>query len=105
MLAQRSSVPACHAGDVSSILIHRSIMKKSVTEVIDLILRIVLTVVLLLIPTVLAVRLWSMPVIESNSFLLGLFTTGVFLNIAEVIFLVRAVVFPRDNKKWWKENE
>ncbi len=69
---------------------------------IDVALKSVLAAILLLVPTVVAVKLWSDPVqMSGGNLFVGLFTVGIFLNIAEVVFLIRAVIFPKNKKKWW----
>lgn len=68
---------------------------------IDTVLKIILSAVLFLVPVVPAIVVWSKPIPSGNTFLIGLFTTAVFLNITEVVFLVRAVIFPKNKKKWW----
>lgn len=76
---------------------------KDVNKKIDLGLRIILSVILFAVPIVLAILVWSIPSTEVPNYITGLVTANVFLGIAEVIFLVRAAIFPKNGKRWWLE--
>lgn len=67
------------------------------------ILRTLLVVFLFAIPIALAMVVWFTPVIDSNQVLVALSAINLPLSLAEIMFLVRAVIFPRDGRKWWKE--
>ena len=68
---------------------------------IDLGLRILLSVVLFAIPIVTTIAIWALPPENSNSVLLGVSALNAGLSIAEVIFLVKAAIFPKDGVRWW----
>lgn len=70
---------------------------------IDQILKVILTVFLFLVPSVTAIVIWSIPVLGKYPTLIAIATTNLFLSLAEVMFLVRAVIFPKNNKKWWRD--
>lgn len=67
------------------------------------IFKVLLTVFLFAVPIVLTMIVWFTPALEVNKFLVGVSTINLTLSIAEIMFLVRAVVFPRNGKKWWRE--
>ncbi len=66
-------------------------------------LKVLLTIFLFAIPIALTMIVWCTPALEVNKFLVGVSTINLALSIAEVMFLVRAVIFPRNGKKWWRE--
>ena len=70
-------------------------------EKVDKVLKIVLTVFLLAVPSATGIAVWCVPAIDKMPVLVALSATNLFLGLAEVVFLIRSVIFPRNNKKWW----
>lgn len=70
---------------------------------INYIFKVLLTVLLFATPIALTMIVWFTPALEVNKFLVGVSTINLVLSIAEVMFLVRAAIFPRNGKKWWRE--
>lgn len=68
---------------------------------IDYVLRVLLSVVLFAIPIVTTVAIWALPPENSNPILIGVSALNAGLSIAEVIFLVKAAIFPKDGVRWW----
>lgn len=103
------SVSACHAGDVSSILICRSNLNpKEMTNKDRLLkgLKVLLTIVLFGLPIVSTVSIWNAATVPEvreilDDSIIAVSVCNLILSLAEVIFLVRAVVFPPKEKRWW----
>lgn len=70
---------------------------------VGLILRIVLVIFLFAVPIALAMIIWFTPALEAYSSIVALSAVNVPLGIAEVMFLTRAAIFPKNGKAWWKE--
>lgn len=71
---------------------------------LDKVLKIILTTFLFAIPISLAMVIWYDPVISGSLLAVGLATANLAFGIAEVMFLYRAVIFPKGGRKWWREN-
>jgi hypothetical protein len=67
----------------------------------DLGLRVLLTVVLFAVPITTTIAIWALPPENSNPVLVGVSALNAGLSIAEVIFLVKAAIFPKGGVRWW----
>lgn len=70
-------------------------------------LKVLLTAILFAVPIITTMSIWNVAATFPESreildnFLIGVSAINIILSIAEVIFLVRAVVFPPKEKRWW----
>lgn len=71
---------------------------------VDTALKVVLTLMLFAVPLACSIATWALPDFEEHGFLVGISTTNILLSVAEIVFLVRAVIFPKNKKKWWRED-
>lgn len=69
---------------------------------IDFILKAILVIILFAVPIAITAVIWFTPGLDTNKVLVGVSTINVILSIAEVMFLVRAAIFPKHGKKWWQ---
>lgn len=70
-------------------------------KVLDRILKIILSVLLFIVPLFLTISIWLSPEIGNIPVVIGVSAINLILSIAEVMFLVKAAIFPKNGKKWW----